>query len=424
MAVALGFMACSEDDISVTDNGAEGDPKGMVLRATVEQTAETRATISDAWFFDFATDDVVSVTNSAIGSAYYTFTNGGTQFTSADAVPTASAATWYAYFPSHTVDLTGQSGSKADVAGKYALAGATTEATTGEDGLSITLSPKVAILVIKNYKGAIDINVKNGEYTWVAGLRANDNAAGFTIVTTDTRQDLLSVTETGTYYVAVPAGRQLAVKDGDKAIKSTGTFGLTAGKYYEVAIESAPGRGKAKATINDSQVDVNWVQLWKGGPKFAEYNVGVTDGKVESAGGYYEWADDIASTQWGSNWRMPTSAEYEALLDNCEVELVYSAEGEQGVESFLGARFRGKTGTAYAENSVFFPAAGQSIKGEIHNQGYSGIYWSATPYDSGQSYLMDFFSDFLGPTVDGRTNPGVGYENRSRCWSVRAVLAE
>lgn len=424
MAAALGFMACSEEDISVADNGAEGDsPKGMVLRATVEQGDVTRATISDAWFFDFATDDVVSVTNTAI-SDYYTFTNGGTQFRSADAEPTDAAATWYAYFPSHEIDLTNQSGSKADVAGKYALAGATTEATTGEDGLSITLSPKVAILVIKNYKGAIDINVKNGEYTWVTGLRANDNAAGFTIATADTRQDLISVTETGTYYIAVPAGKQLAVKDGDKAIKSTGTFGLTAGRYYEVVIESAPGQGKAKATINDSQVDVNWVQLWKDGPKFAEYNVGVTDGKVESAGGYYEWADDIASTRWGSNWRMPTSAEYEALLDNCEVELVYSAEGEPGVESFLGARFRGKTGTAYAENSVYFPAAGQSIRGEIHYQGYSGIYWSATPYDSGQSYLMDFFSDILGPTVDGRTNPGVGYENRDGCWSVRAVLAE
>ena len=104
--------------------------------------------------------------------------------------------------------------------------------------------------------------------------------------------------------------------------------------------------------------------------------------------------------------------------------MVYSAEGEPGVESFLGARFRGKTGTAYAENSVYFPAAGQSIRGEIHYQGYSGIYWSATPKDSGQSYLMDFFPDILGPTIDGRTNPGVGYENRHGCWSVRAVLAE
>ena len=44
MAAALGFTACSsEDDLNVNDNNQK---KGMVLRATVEQPAESRATFT------------------------------------------------------------------------------------------------------------------------------------------------------------------------------------------------------------------------------------------------------------------------------------------------------------------------------------------------------------------------------------------
>ena len=374
LAVALGFMACSEEDISVADSGAEGGPKGMVLRATVEQTAETRATISSAWLFDFAKDDVVSVTNTEVtAGTYYTFTNDGTQFTSADAEPTASAATWYAYFPSHEIDLTGQSGSKADVAGKYALAGATTEATTGEDGLSITLSPKVAILVIKNYKGVIDINVKNSGTTWVSGLAAH--AAGFDVTTATSQQNLLSVTETGTYYVAVPAGVQLAVKDGTSTIKSTGTNGLTAGRYYELAVEASFGQGMTKATINSTETDVRWVQLWAGGPKFAEYNVGVTDGQATSRGSSKSFAEAVktgADFAWGANWRTPTKNELDELLlaateDGSEkVACVY-----EQVNGVWGFTFTGKE-EGYTANSVFFP-----VQFAFSNTGYAN-YWSGT----------------------------------------------
>ena len=450
MAAALGFTACSEDDISVDDNRAEGDsPKGMVLRATVEQTAASRATveqpaasratISDAWLFDFATGDEVSVTNTEVtAGTYYTFTNGGTQFTSADAELTSEPATWYAYFPSSTIDLTGQSGTRAAVANTYALAGATAEATTGEGGLSITLAPQVAILVIDNQKGGININVKNSASTWVSGLAAN--AAGSDVTTATSQQNLLSVTETGTYYVAVPAGVQLAVKDGTSTIKSTGTDGLTAGRYYELSIFPF-GQGSAKATIGESTVDIHWIQLWAGGPKFAEYNVGVTDGKAESLGGYYTWGgtyaqwedtdenddhntgttdligtDDTAIALWGSNWRMPTSTEYVALLANCEVEIVEGPEDAWGDKTIVGAWFKGKTGTAYASNSVYFPAAGFWPNAVFFGSSlyYSAAYWSSTLYDSENANVMTF---------ELNAN-GVVHLARSNGCLVRAVLAE
>ena len=356
MAAALGFMACSEDDISEADNGAEGDsPKGMVLRATVEQTGETRATISSAWLFDFATDDVVSVTNTAIEGTYYTFTNDGTEFTSADAETTADPATWYAYFPSDEISLVGQSGTRADVAGKYALAGATASATTGEDGLSVTLVPQVAILVIKNYKGAIDINVKNGEFSWVTGLTAKGN--GFEVTTAPYQQNLLSATETGIYYVAVPAGVQLAVKNSDKVIKSTGINGLAAGKYYELDIEAPFGQGMATATIGEGETGIRWIQLWAGGPKFAEKNVGYNiyaDGRGTSV----PFADAVktgADFVWGANWRTPSKNELNELLlaaqGNSESK-VTCTYGQVG--TLFGFTFTGKE-DGYTANSVFFP---------------------------------------------------------------------
>ena len=452
MAAALGFMACSEDDISVEDNRAEGDsPKGMVLRATVEQTAASRATveqtaasratISDAWLFDFATGDKVSVTNTEVtAGTYYTFTNGGTQFTSADAKPTASAATWYAYFPSSTIDLTGQSGTRAAVANTYALAGATAEATTGEDGLSITLAPQVAILVIDNQKGTIDINVKNSASTWVSGLKAS--TAGFTVTDATEKQTLLSATNVGTYYVAVPAGVQLAVKDGDKVIKSTKEEGLAAGSYYNLTLAAPFGQGVAKATIDGEETSVKWIQLWADGPKFAEYNVGVTDGLAESLGGHYTWGgtfsngegmewndrystskvalsgnEDTATALWGSNWRMPRQDELLALLKLCTCK--WTADyNETGVKGLLC------TGTGdYAANSVFLPAAcsvaNNDGTGNLQDGMDGGFYWSSTPDDFDNAAECLAFINF-GFSL----SKDVGNWSLSDALSVRAVLNE
>lgn len=234
MAAALGFTACSsDDDLNVINN----TQKGMVLRATVEQPTETRATINGSeatWKFAFANGDNVSVTNSVAAGTYYTFTNDGTTFNSEDAQTTESAATWYAYFPSNEVSLVNQSGTMTDVANKYALAGKTASATTGKDGLSITMSPKVAILKIYKNTGSIDVNVKVSATEWVKGLKASED--GFTVAKETSKQTLLSATEKGIYYVAVPAGVQLSVKDGDEVIKSTGESGLEAGKYYNITV--------------------------------------------------------------------------------------------------------------------------------------------------------------------------------------------
>lgn len=144
MLATMVLAACSSEDTTEPDV-----KRGMVLKANVEDT-DTRATITDnegKWKFAFATKDVVKVSNDKVES-YYTFTNNGTEFASADAQQTTKAATWCAYFPGETIDLRNQSGDFADVATKYALAGATATATTGSDGLEVTMKAKVAVLRI------------------------------------------------------------------------------------------------------------------------------------------------------------------------------------------------------------------------------------------------------------------------------------
>ena len=186
--------------------------------------------------------------------------------------------------------------------------------------------------------------------------------------------------------------------------------------------------GTAKATIGGSQVDVNWIQLWADGPKFAEYNVGVTDGKAESYGGYYNWgmsevqtssnysnyktgtdpltgADDTATKLWGSKWRMPTQTELQGLIDNCDVAWTT-------VNDKTGRKFTGKG--AYASNSVFLPAAGCCYGGDVLDQGSSGNYWSSTPDGSRYAYYLYFGSGYQDVDINGR----------SLGCSVRAVLAE
>ena len=286
------MTGCSNDDFG-------GATQGMTLNATVEQPA-SRATMTDlndgTYQFSFTDNgnDKLNVTNSHVSnsevSTYYTFTKQGNTFTSSDAQTTTAPADWYAYFPGNTVDLTNQNGDLTGVANYYACAGKTAQATTGANGLAISLTPKVAILRIVKVDGnstTCDINVKTVDGKWVSGLTAKNNEAGFDVVTSESKVTLLTASEPGTYYIAVPAGVQITIYNGDTKFKATKAAGLKAGMYYTVTTGDVTG--KANATIGNVTKEIGWVQLWAGGPKFATQNV---DGTMS-------WTAAKANTFWG-----------------------------------------------------------------------------------------------------------------------------
>lgn len=301
MLAAVTFTACSNDDMSETQT-----QKGLTLSASVENLS-TRASMTEVdsvtWKFAFENNDKVSVTNNTIRD-FYTFQKVGEQFTCANASATHENADWYAYFPGNEVDLTGQTGTMNGVAKYFAAAGKTTQPTTGEKGLAITLKAQVAVLRIveADKEGALDIHVKTGDNKWVTGLSAQKNQTKFDVKASNTKTTLFSKKNAmaGDFsYVVVPAGVGIQVYNGDVLISQT-TSGLTAGKYY--TITSVPTQGKSYATINNNKVYVGWVQLWPGGPRFATENVAEPMTWTEAA----KKGTDFV---WGKNWRTPNADE-------------------------------------------------------------------------------------------------------------------
>lgn len=381
-ATAMMMTGCSNDDFG-------GATHGMTLNATVEQPA-SRATMKESndgtYKFSFTDPDKLYVTNSEV-SNYYTFTKNGETFTSSDAKPTTAAADWYAYFPGNEVKLANQSGELAGVANYYACAGKTAFATTGTDGLTISLTPQVAILRIVKVDGnssTCDINVKTGD-KWVYGLAAKAGEAGFTVQTRDAKVTLLTASEPGTFYIAVPAGVKIAIFNGDTQLKATKDQGLTAGKYYTVTTGDVTG--KANATINGETKEIGWVQLWAGGPKFATQNVATP----------MNWTTAVKNEFWGGNWRVPTKDELNGLVGyvggdktftNGTVKVEYCQQ-----ENVFGFKFTGVQ-PGYTENHIFLPATNE--KTHTIKSGF-GNYWTSYKDENGKcatfslSYDVDSF---------------------------------
>ncbi|MBR6067109.1 MAG: hypothetical protein IKP45_04850 [Bacteroidales bacterium] len=163
------------------------------------------------------------------------------------------------------------------------------------------------------------------------------------------------------------------------------------------------------------------------GTKWATCNVGAST--PTDYGNYYAWGEtrtksrytdgtytyssnpttlpssaDAATANWGSGWRMPTSAEMQELVDNCTV----SWTTQSGVN---GRLFTGPNG-----NSIFLPAAGCREVDSLYFAGSNGHYWSSsliTDYPSRARYLY-FYSG------DCRMSNNLRYDG----FSVRPVLSE
>ena len=150
--------------------------------------------------------------------------------------------------------------------------------------------------------------------------------------------------------------------------------------------------------------------------KWANFNVGAS--KPEEYGGYYAWGEteekedysestcltwglskselqsrgiigedgnltasyDVAATKWGGDWRMPTQAELQELVEKCTWEWT----------TYNGVNGRRVTGPN--ENSIFLPAAGRRQGTDFLNAGSYGFYWSARHSGGISTYVIDFGS--------------------------------
>lgn len=194
--------------------------------------------------------------------------------------------------------------------------------------------------------------------------------------------------------------------------------GVTPGKNKHIVWDAGKDFPKSEDDIKAviTATEEIGVKLWKGGPYWAECNVGAS--KPEECGLYFWWGDtvghagdwyfdanhcptygksiselqalgyidstgnlapahDAATAHLGAPWRMPTDAEFAALVSNCDTQWTT----RNGVNGRL-VKGRG----AYSSKSIFLPAAGRGDASSFYSLGSYGGYWSSTPYSVGSYY--------------------------------------
>ena len=122
--------------------------------------------------------------------------------------------------------------------------------------------------------------------------------------------------------------------------------------------------------------------------------------------------DDAAHANWGGTWRMPTNAEFKALLDatywawNSTDKGYYVYAPNPATDA---GKVNSGTGT-YDKSSalLFFPAAGYG-DASLNDAGSDGDYWSSSLFSSDprNAYGVWFLSSFV--TQNGTTR----YHGRS-----------
>ncbi len=152
----------------------------------------------------------------------------------------------------------------------------------------------------------------------------------------------------------------------------------------------------------------NWSTYKYGdGSTFSKYNTSSGYGTVDNKTVLVP-EDDAAAVNWGGDWRMPTLAEMQELLDsdNC----TWKWTTQNGV---YGRKVTGKSNG----NSIFLPAAGYRNDSSLDLNGTDGGYWSSSLYESspnnacvlyfswGNFDWSNFGSRFFGQSVRAVCSP-------------------
>lgn len=280
-----------------------------------------------------------------------------------------------------------------------------------------------------------DVEVFSG-YPW------KEVVVGYTITGTDAEADGIRLTVTDKV-----ANKSYTVGTGSTAL--TGAV-LTEGRHVLRWDAAAQGVkiSSANVVFVVSAVKLGGVQLWENGPYWAECNVGAEE--PEDCGYYFWWGDtvgytrnasmngwvsvktgssftfssencptydknnsalksagyidstenlvakyDAATANLGTPWRMPTDAEFAALISNCDTTWTT----RNGV---YGRLITGRG--AYASKSIFLPAPGAAMAPTSDTLARVGRYWSSTP-NSGNSYYawnLDFSSSNFSGSSSNR----------------------
>ena len=121
--------------------------------------------------------------------------------------------------------------------------------------------------------------------------------------------------------------------------------------------------GETAPKADYSWANTAWLYVEDGKKRISKYNTksdyGPVDNKIE-----LDPEDDAAYVNMGSDWRMPSKAEIDELIENCTWEWTQ-------LNGVNGQLITGPNG-----NTMFLPAVGERLGTSIYNVGVAGNYWS------------------------------------------------
>ena len=145
------------------------------------------------------------------------------------------------------------------------------------------------------------------------------------------------------------------------------TMNVGATKPEEYGLYFAWGETQGYADVSTkafSWNDYKWTE--DDGSTMSKYNA--TDGKT-----VLDLEDDAVAANWGGSWKMPTVAQFQELLNTANCTNVWTT-----VDGVNGRLFTSVTNG----NTLFIPAAGNAINGNMDNVGNGGYIWSSSLYSS------------------------------------------
>ena len=395
------FASCQKEDIEPANDGGD-----LVFTATIDNPA-TRTTIntdgnsSDKGKVSWESDDEITTSDAANTSVKYVVssidaTTGKATFTKKDG-ETGSLAENSSYTATYgSTDFTFQTYSA--TAGDLPMSAPSTTTTTLQ--FSVTC-------------GLLKLHLTN-DYESIKHIAVTGTVGGATTVKTLTCETPQSIAGDGAdFFIALPAGTytRFVITDSNDdicTIKSSSGVTIEANKIQPLSFSS---KLYFRVVFTDLGLSVKWADCNVGSTISSDYgdyfawaetepkntyswsnykycngtnntrtkyctnsSYGTVDGKTT-----LDLEDDAAHVNWGGSWRMPTWAELQELMNNCN----WSWGSVGGVAGYIAT----SKVAGYTKNSIFFPAAGTIDGSELKNTGGYGYYMSSSlksdPWSSG-----------------------------------------
>ena len=178
--------------------------------------------------------------------------------------------------------------------------------------------------------------------------------------------------DAGHEYVEIGGVKWATMNVGANSVTDTGLYFQWGDTQGYTADQVGSGSGKKSFVWGDYK----WTED-ASGETFTKYNS--SDGKT-----VLDASDDAVQAAWGDQWRMPTTAEFQALGN--AVNTVWTAD-------YQGSGVAGLVCTDKTDSSkvLFFPACGLCGNGSVIDVGSSGYYWPSSLYSSDVQYAHSSF---------------------------------